>query len=256
MGYSTTMHEAQPHAIEAQLVQQQKQADSRITRSALFDLASGGIKNTLKRFVTGNMASDKAKAVQAFKLARNAQITAEDNAGTTLQLISGQTGSSEAMKAINQSLSESRTTRKAYFDLMQDTVEYAYDHPSSWIGKALHAWEARKLADAETTLTESDHHILNDLIHRYGNEATPENALAFYQEYVDKIVAKHAPDQVEACKTAGNRLAQDIHNARTAISEEALSRENLLSQGMKLSGIGLLGLLLAGALMANRPQQE
>lgn len=252
MAYSTSLHQAKPHAIEAQLAAQDKASGSRGTRSALFDMASGGLKNMLGRFITGNIASDKTKAVQAFKTARNLQITDEESANDTLRIVSSHTGSPNASQTLEATLAQTKAGRAAYYDLLQDTVEFAHKNPTSWVGQALHSWEGKRLAQAEATLSQSDQHLINDLVNRYtgpSEQSPTDRALAFYQEYVDTIIAKHAPQAVDTCKAAGNNLFQEIQADRTAITNEATHRHSLLMRGLGMTGVGLLGLILSLGIM-------
>lgn len=242
----------QTHPTEVVAVQGAERAVKKTTRGLLFDATAGSIKNGLVRFWSGDMATDKAKAVQAFKTGRNAEITVQDAVDPVLLDLANNT---EAAPIIQGHVSRIRAERDAYYELMQRTIELAHDNPKSTIGKWIKDYRTSQLEKDTATLSEYDQATVGRLYMDFLNSqnGTPiERAEAFYQGYVQEVVQKHHPEQVATCQEAGHKLFGEI-KAQGEIND-IRNRLNLL--GFSLGGLGLLGVILSLNLGTSNPGQS
>jgi hypothetical protein len=242
-GYST-------HPTETAIVNKIEHANKKTGRSILFDAASSGLKNGITRFWSGDMASDKTKAVQAFKIGRNAEKTLQDNTDPLLTTIATNT---EAQEIISGNISRIRDQRDAYYELTQKTIELAHDNPKSTIGKWMKDYRSSRLQEDLKSLDAYDQQTVGQLylnVTDSKNGSPVERAEKFYTDYVNLVVKKHQPDQAEACLNAGKQVFQAIQDQHSK-NKSHLFRD-LLALALALPG----GLGLFFALNAASPNPD
>lgn len=153
-----------------------------------------------------------------------------------------------------QAFKHSKASRDDYFEALQ-VLDAAHEktekEPGNFIAKFFQDREKAKVEAALKEVSDNDRRELKSifLLTLPSNEQgkvtklSPVEAEKAYNQLVDKIVAKYSPQDVEACRKAGQVL---FDNQRTFEQKAAALR----GQGFWMAGIGLM-VVLSGLLLAN-----
>lgn len=253
--------------LERSLEAEKKQFDKSVTRGMLFDSVSGSVKSGLWRFATGERVSEGYKDKAALKVLKNSMREGEDHVWRVNTLIAELSGDANAKSTISRLSGRSKASQAEYYDAMETVLNLAnVDKKEQGLTSKL-IWGSyeKQLKAATEKMEKNDRVFLASLLTRLSaadksGDVTEYHAV--YKEFVEKIVAKYEPEQVEACLAAGQKLFDSMQTVRDGVN--AQNQQNaadfeanmtaydqrkgvLNSYAGKLTGFGLLGFLMFGA---------